>query len=84
MFNMLTHRLGQVTAALDPRVLPESAKYGIDGLSVVTTVATWAQLLPTVATALTIVWVAIRIWETRTVQGWFGRKAPARSDDGDE
>jgi hypothetical protein len=31
-------------------------------------------VLPAVAALFTIVWTAIRIWETETVQGWLGKK----------
>jgi hypothetical protein len=31
-------------------------------------------MLPAVAAIFTIVWTAIRIWETKTVQGWLNNK----------
>jgi len=31
-------------------------------------------MLPAIAAIFTIVWTAIRIYETKTVQGWIGRK----------
>jgi hypothetical protein len=31
------------------------------------------DFLPSLATVLTVVWMAIRIWETRTVQGIIAR-----------
>lgn len=43
---------------------------------VIGTLASW---LPSIASLLSIVWVAIRIYETRTVQGLLGREG--RSDD---
>lgn len=36
-------------------------------------VATWAGWVPTIASILTAIYIAIRIWETETVVGW--RKA---------
>lgn len=30
--------------------------------------------LPTVALLLTVIWTALRIYETRTVQRWLGKK----------
>ncbi len=45
-----------------------------DALSISTVVGTLANLLPAIAAILTIVWTAIRIWETDTVQMIFGRK----------
>jgi len=53
-----------------------------DVLSVTTVVATLAAWLPPVAALFTIVWTLIRIWETKTVQGWITkRKNNARSSD---
>ena len=31
------------------------------------------EMLPAVAALFTIIWTAIRIYETDTVQGWFGK-----------
>jgi len=52
----------------------ETVKYVIDGVSFLTVVGTLAEMLPAVAAVFTIVWTAIRIWETKTVQGWLGNK----------
>jgi len=52
----------------------ETVKYVIDGVSFLTVVGTLAEALPAVAAVFTIVWTAIRIWETKTVQGWLGTK----------
>jgi len=46
----------------------ESAKQAVDALSLGTVVATVAGWLPAVAAIFTIVWTAIRIYESRTVQ----------------
>lgn len=67
------HRLAGVVAAIDPRLLPEGAKFGIDGLSLMAAFAAVAQLLPAIATLLSIAWSLIRLWETKTVQSWFDR-----------
>ena len=48
--------------------LSDSAKQAGDLLSLGVVLATIADWLPSVAALLTIVWTAIRIWETRTVQ----------------
>jgi hypothetical protein len=48
-----------------------------DALSIITVVGTLANLLPAIAAILTIVWTAIRIWETDTIQMIFGRKKDA-------
>ena len=55
------------------RSLPEGMKYALDGLSLAATLAALVQWLPAVASLLTIVWTAIRIYETRTVQLILGR-----------
>ena len=46
----------------------------IDGLSLVALLGTLMDALPSVATVFTIIWTAIRIWETDTVKSWTGRK----------
>lgn len=51
-----------------------AAKYVADGLSVGVLVGTFTNVLPAIAAAMTIVWTAIRIWETDTVKRWTGRK----------
>jgi hypothetical protein len=54
--------------------LDESFKHIVDGLSVVTVLGTLVDMLPSIAAGFTIVWTGIRIWETDTVQGLFGRR----------
>lgn len=44
-----------------------------DAISIITVVGTLADVLPALAAILTIVWTAIRIWETDTVQRLMGR-----------
>ena len=50
--------------------LTESTKHVVDGISLVTVGGTLTDLLPAVASLFTIVWTVIRIYETKTVQGW--------------
>ena len=52
----------------------ESTKHAVDLLSVVTVLGTLVDFLPAVAAAFTIVWTAIRIWETESVQKLFRKK----------
>lgn len=52
----------------------ETAKYAIDALSVLTVLGTIVDMLPAIAAIFTIVWTAIRIYETETIQRLFGRK----------
>lgn len=52
----------------------ESVKHVIDALSVVTVLGTLSEMLPSIAALFTIVWTAIRIFETETVQRMLGRK----------
>jgi len=54
----------------------ESTKTFVDGLSVVTVVGTIGEMLPPLAALFTLVWTAIRIYETKTVQRLLGRKPP--------
>jgi hypothetical protein len=49
-------------------------KYAIDTLSFVTVLGTIVKMLPAVAAVFTIVWTAIRIYETKTVQNFLRKK----------
>ena len=57
-----------------------------DAMAVVIAGATLVDWLPPVAAILTILYTALRIWESRTVQGWVhGRKPkdlPSAGGDG--
>lgn len=57
--------------------LSDTAKHWGDGLSVLTVVGTLADMLPSIAAILTIVWTGIRIYETTTVQRMLGRTPAA-------
>lgn len=48
----------------------EHAKQVGDVVSISTIAATFLGWLPHVATILSVVWMLIRIYETKTVQGW--------------
>ena len=52
----------------------EGIKQVTDALSVVTVIGTLAEILPAIAALFTIVWTSFRIYETRTVQKWLGKK----------
>jgi len=54
--------------------LDENIKYVIDALSLVTVLGTLTDMLPSIGAVFTILWTAIRIYETKTVQGWLGKK----------
>lgn len=63
--------------------LTEPSKNIIDALSVVTVIGTLAQVLPSIAALFTIIWTALRIWETETVRNLTGRgkaKEPESAD----
>lgn len=55
-------------------MLDEPSKQIVDTVSVATTVGALAGVLPALAALLTILWTAIRIWETDTVQRWFRKE----------
>jgi hypothetical protein len=46
----------------------------IDGASLAAVVSTLAGWLPAIAAAFSIVWTAIRIYETKTVQRWLDKE----------
>jgi len=54
----------------------EGTKQVVDAVSVLTVVGTIGELLPPLAALFTLVWTAIRIYETKTVQRLLGRKPP--------
>ena len=60
----------------------ETTKHVVDALSLVTVVGTLIQLLPAVAALFTIVWTAIRIYETDTVQRWIGKEKQDEEGEG--
>lgn len=53
--------------------LTDATKHVIDGVSVATAVGTLMQILPSIAALFTIVWTAIRIYETKTIQKLLGK-----------
>lgn len=53
--------------------IPEGLKHLLDALSIGTMLGTLFQMLPNIAALITIVWTAIRIYETKTIQGWLNR-----------
>ena len=52
-------------------------KHTIDTISIVTVIGTLIDMLPPVAALLTIVWTCINLYESKTVQGWLGKKGEA-------
>lgn len=52
----------------------ETLKHVIDGASILTVIGTLVKFLPAVSAVLSIVWVAIRIYETETVKKLMNRK----------
>lgn len=57
-------------------ILGTRADLGVDITSIGLIVGTMQQILPDIAAIMSIIWLVIRIWETRTVQRLFGRKDP--------
>ena len=52
----------------------ETLKHMIDGASLLTVIGTLVEFLPAVSALLSIVWVAIRIYETETMKKLLNRK----------
>lgn len=50
-------------------------KHVMDGVSIGTIAAALAGWMPHIAAFASLVWTLIRIYETKTVQGWLGKKA---------
>jgi glycerol-3-phosphate acyltransferase PlsY len=53
--------------------LTEATKHILDGASIATAVGTLMQILPAIAALFTIIWTAIRIYETKTIQKLIGK-----------
>ena len=51
----------------------EGTKQIVDAVSVVTVVGTLGDILPPIAALFTLIWTAIRIYETDTVQKILGK-----------
>ena len=63
-------------------ITTEQAKLVGDGLSLFTVSATLMSILPPIAALFTVIWTAIRIYETRTIQRWFkGQSIKTRKED---
>ena len=58
--------------------LGQTEKHLIDVASVATVVGTLSEFLPHIAAGFTILWTAIRIWETDTVKYLTGRSSPTK------
>jgi hypothetical protein len=54
--------------------ISEPAKHVVDALSILTVLGTLVDFLPAIAALLSIVWSGIRIYESKTFQGWIGKK----------
>lgn len=61
--------------------LSEGTKHLADALAAVVALGTLAQVLPALAALFTIVWLAIRIWESDTVRGMSGRNITGKRDE---
>jgi hypothetical protein len=60
----------------------ETAKSAVDALSLVTVIGTLVDVLPAIAAIFSIVWSAIRIYETETVRRWLGKGESNESKEG--
>lgn len=57
-------------------MIDEATKQILDAGAVATFVAAIIGALPSIATAFTIVWLGLRIYESETVQRLLGRRPP--------
>ncbi|NBC35545.1 hypothetical protein GTZ99_03130 [Novosphingobium sp. FSY-8] len=55
--------------------LSDGAKTALDAISITALVGSIVSMFPAVASLLTIIWTAIRIYETDTVQRWVAGRA---------
>ena len=52
----------------------ELLKSAVDGASILTVIGTLSEFLPPLAALFTVIWTAIRIYETKTIQGLFKKE----------
>lgn len=52
----------------------ENLKHIFDAFSISAVIGTIIGMLPAIAAILSIIWTVIRIYETKTVQKYFGKK----------
>jgi hypothetical protein len=52
----------------------ELVKAAVDGASILTVIGTLSEFLPPLAALFTVIWTAIRIYETKTIQGLFKKE----------
>ena len=62
----------------------EQAKLVVDAASIGTVIGALAGLLPSIAAGFTILWTAIRIYETDTVQSFFRKRRKAKQARGSD
>lgn len=56
--------------------MPDGLKHLFDAISITALLGSVIDVLPAIATLLTIIWTVIRIFETTTVQRLLRRKEP--------
>lgn len=61
--------------------LSEPMNRAIDGGAALIAIGTLAQVLPSIAALLTILWLLIRIWESDTIRGLTRRPLKGQYDD---
>jgi chromate transport protein ChrA len=53
--------------------MTDELKTGFDVAAVAGGLGSWLAILPDIAAVLTIVWLALRIWDSDSVKRWTGR-----------
>lgn len=62
--------------------LSDPVKHAADVSLILVGIGALAKVLPSLAALLTVLWLAIRIWESDTVRGWTNRPITGtRADD---
>lgn len=60
--------------------LDESTKLAIDSVGAAGTIGVVMGYLPQATIVLTFLWAAIRLYETKTVQRWLGKKVASSGE----
>lgn len=58
--------------------MPDEVKHAFDGISILATLGALVNWLPALSAFLSCVWLALRIYESATVQRLLGRKDNSR------
>lgn len=60
--------------------IPEGVKHVGDGSAIVLLLGVWAGIVSGLASLATLIWMSIRIYETKTIQGILNKRGKKNED----